>query len=568
MSTIDANEVSVLSFRLVEARSKRIRTHSTRGVTSIGRARIEALVSSAARHASRHGTPFLILPGPSHPQPWRRRRVSRVAEVAALLLAWEDVDMKIARLASLAGLLGSMVLCAMAGAQGVMVDLGAPSGTSFATGVNASGAVVVGWTDGAGYPRLAFRWTAGSGIQYLGTLPGGDWSVANAVSADGVVVVGEATDAAGFQAMRWTAMTGMQSLGTLSGNSSEALAVNADGSIIVGKSRTGSQTRAFRWSLAGGMQDLPVSSHAEATGVSADGAVVVGWFTAPLSQRRAFRWTSTAGAQSLGTFLGGTYSQAFGVSADGSVVVGHADNASGNARAFRWTAATGMQDIGSLPGAISAEALSVSLDGSAVVGRSGGRAFHWVPNSMFDLESFGGGGGGGSGAFAVNDDGSVVVGYALDSTSHARAVSWEAGTIGSRYCHSVTNSTGMGGFTNVTGSNVVAANNLQLGAANLPINSFGFFLTSRDRGSLYPVNNSQGRLCLGGFIGRYVGPGQIKNSGTAGAFTLPIDLTLMPQPFGGIPAQSGDTWNFQAWYRDANPQSTSNFTDAVSVNLL
>ncbi len=31
---------------------------------------------------------------------------------------------------------------------------------------------------------------------------------------------------------------------------------------------------------------------------------------------------------------------------------------------------------------------------------------------------------------------------------------------------------------------------------------------------------------------------------------------------------SGDTWNFQCWYRDNNPVPTSNFTDAVSVTFL
>ena len=29
----------------------------------------------------------------------------------------------------------------------------------------------------------------------------------------------------------------------------------------------------------------------------------------------------------------------------------------------------------------------------------------------------------------------------------------------------------------------------------------------------------------------------------------------------------GQTWNFQAWYRDANPTVTSNFTDAVGITF-
>ena len=47
----------------------------------------------------------------------------------------------------------------------------------------------------------------------------------------------------------------------------------------------------------------------------------------------------------LGT-LGGRESEARGVSADGAVVVGWAYNAAGQRRAFRWTASGGMQDLG------------------------------------------------------------------------------------------------------------------------------------------------------------------------------------------------------------------------------
>jgi hypothetical protein len=30
---------------------------------------------------------------------------------------------------------------------------------------------------------------------------------------------------------------------------------------------------------------------------------------------------------------------------------------------------------------------------------------------------------------------------------------------------------------------------------------------------------------------------------------------------------AGETWNFQAWYRDLNPTNTSNFTDGLSVTF-
>ncbi len=140
--------------------------------------------------------------------------------------------------------------------------------------------------------------------------------------------------------------------------------------------------------------------------------------------------------------------------------------------------------------------------------------------------------------------------------------------VGTSYCTpAVPNSTGAAAMISGSGSTVVALNNLVLTSSRLPLNSFGFFLTSRDQGNVFPVNNSQGRLCLGGFIGRYVGQGQILNSGATGSFALAIDLTTMPQPFGNVAAQHGETWNFQCWFRDAvvGGGATSNFSDGLGV---
>ncbi len=240
---------------------------------------------------------------------------------------------------------------------------------------------------------------AQSGITDLGTL-GGRSSAAYGVSADGSVVVGASStagNAAGqffpaVHAFRWTqASSTMTDLGTMGGTNSAASGVSADGSVVVGWADTvgNAAHRAFRWTSGGGMVDLGTlgGTFSSASGVSADGSVVVGGSADTVGNTafRAFRWTSGGGMVDLGT-LGGAFSSASGVSADGSVVVGSAGTV-GNAadRAFRWTAGTGMQSVEdwlraagvSVPVDITRNANATNSDGSVVVGElaSSGAAF-------------------------------------------------------------------------------------------------------------------------------------------------------------------------------------------------
>ena len=89
---------------------------------------------------------------------------------------------------------------------------------------------------------------------------------------------------------------------------------------------------------------------------------------------------------------------------------------------------------------------------------------------------------------------------------------------------------------------------------------------SSGEGFVANPGGSQGDLCLGSPTGRYVGAGQIQNSGAAGTFSLALDLTQTPLPSGIGAIASGELWRFQAWHRDTfGGAATSNFTDGLEI---
>ena len=132
---------------------------------------------------------------------------------------------------------------------------------------------------------------------------------------------------------------------------------------------------------------------------------------------------------------------------------------------------------------------------------------------------------------------------------------------GTTYCTAVPNSTSGAASIFALGSNVVANNDLTLVATGMPQGEFGYFLTSTTQSFFVPPT-TQGIVCIAGNIGRYY-----DNIGQGPVFSLQIDVAAVPQPQGLVAVLPGETWNFQYWYRDHNPTSTNNFTDAVSVTF-
>lgn len=297
-----------------------------------------------------------------------------------------------------------------------------------------------------------------SGICNLGVLPDSISayysSAAQAVSADGTTVVGDAMNDGNTRAFRWrNDGAGLLDLGTLKAdNSGESFAteVSADGSTIIGRAQADDNNfRAYRWVDDGsGMLDLGSlrtdnRGSSEAVDVSADGSIIVGSAKNDDDRDRAFRWINDGkGMLDLGTLKANNTgnSIANAVSSDGSTIVGRAQVDVGS-HAFRWRDdGKGMLDLGTLKadGSGSSDAKDVSANGGVIVGHSDSdmgeeRAFRWTDDGkgMLDLGTLRADGSGASWATGVSADGSTIIGRADTSIKAVRrAFRWTDDGVG------------------------------------------------------------------------------------------------------------------------------------------
>ncbi len=128
--------------------------------------------------------------------------------------------------------------------DGGMAGIGEPLiGDFYPNGISADGSTIVGTVSSAGQ---AFRWTSDGGFVRLGNLPGSinPSSSATDVSATGSVIVGTGATRFGGEATIWDATNGMRSIrhvlppnvgGSLDGRAlTVATAISADGLTVVG----------------------------------------------------------------------------------------------------------------------------------------------------------------------------------------------------------------------------------------------------------------------------------------------------------------------------------------------
>lgn len=183
--------------------------------------------------------------------------------------------------------------------------------------------------------------------------------------------------------------------------------------------------------------------------------------------------------------------------------------------------------------------------------------------------------------FWLNDTGSaktIVIEVAIAQAQLGRCNAYDLrietftdpcpGGVGEIFCRGDANSTGVGSSLCAFGSDVVSDNDVQLMVTELPANSMGYFIVSRDPNvTLVSPVGSSGRLCVASpSIGRQA---PVLNSGGSGSVQLQVDLTATPQPMGTVAIVRGETWSWQYWHRDVGPsgQTTSNFSSARRITF-
>jgi len=226
--------------------------------------------------------------------------------------------------------------------------------------------------------------------------------------------------------------------------------------------------------------------------------------------------------------------------------------ASNGDRAVHFTSANVVHDDGELRTGLTLrrETLALSVAAPAHIGIAshydgGGPEFGGEPGDAVAVWTF-------RGDTSINSDVEGAVIAEIEGTS-----------MGHQFCAAAENSTGTSAWMAARYSSWVPGTSLTLVCTEMPLNAFGHFIVSNQPGFVMNPSGSQGHLCLQGAIGRFNGVGQILNSGGSGAFQLTIDTGALPSPLGPVAVMSGETWNFQCWFRENG--GNSNFSNAVGV---
>jgi hypothetical protein len=171
-----------------------------------------------------------------------------------------------------------------------------------------------------------------------------------------------------------------------------------------------------------------------------------------------------------------------------------------------------------------------------------------------------------NGAVAISGE-TVLAGFEEDDTfgkkaGIARAVRVPP-DVGATYCTSVPNSTGLAAELVLNGSSEVQDDCFHAYGFGLPPANFAAVFASLGTDNLPMYGGGQGTLCLATPFYRL--PGSALRTSVSGTYLALLELAAVGPPPG---PQPGETWHFQAWYRDGvGAASTTNLTSAVAITV-
>lgn len=129
------------------------------------------------------------------------------------------------------------------------------------------------------------------------------------------------------------------------------------------------------------------------------------------------------------------------------------------------------------------------------------------------------------------------------------------------------NSTGVRASLALSGSPFAGDVLVATASGLAPNGMFGLLAVGDALTAPMPLAGSQGDLCLGGALGRFVN--QVQPADGAGQQRFLIDSSRLPIGAGGVAATAGSTFAFQGWHRDVTSAGapTSNTTTALALQF-
>jgi hypothetical protein len=136
---------------------------------------------------------------------------------------------------------------------------------------------------------------------------------------------------------------------------------------------------------------------------------------------------------------------------------------------------------------------------------------------------------------------------------------------GTAYCVASPNSSGQQAETLAYGFGLVSSGRILLATEGLPPGQPALLIASQAWSFLPPVPGTMGYQCVIGNLAVF--RDSVSFADNTGRVMHDVDLTAMPTRPTSTSVQPGETWHFQAWYRDNLGGSTTNFSLPTRIDF-